>query len=132
MHRGGGSQIQYHHGGREAGVGPQEPTGRHIGVQRDEPYDGHRCHGREYRMQANGSKVGFGIDGPVYTERSVLLARDDEARGSEEAKGQTLHPLRFSDGRRQIPSANQETESPCTCQDESEGGIHEHEFFAPP
>ena len=66
------------------------------------------------------------------TSSTSLKCMVDEARGSEEVKGRTLHPLRFSDGRRQIPSAYQETESPCTCQDESEGGIHEHEFFARP
>ena len=73
-------------------------------------------------MQPNGSNVALEIDRLIDAERRVLLARHEEARGSEETKGRTLRPLRFSDRRRQIPATHQQTETACDRQNESEGG----------
>ena len=69
------------------------------------------------------------IDRPINTERGVFLTCDDEAGDSEETNGRTLRPFRLSGGRRQVPSAHQETEAARDRKDESEGGIHEHEPF---
>ena len=73
-------------------------------------------------MQPNGSNVALEIDRLIDAERRVLLARNEEARGSEEAKGRTLRPLRFSDRRRQIPATHQQTEAACGRQNGERGG----------
>jgi hypothetical protein len=52
----------------------------------------------------------------------VFLTGDDEAGDSEETNGRTLRPLRLSGGRRQVPSAHQETEAAHGRNYESEGG----------
>ena len=121
--------MQYRHGCRNGGEDPQGPTGRHIGVECDKPYDRDGCRDCEHSMQAYGSDVGVDVDRPIDTERGVLLGGNKEARGSEDVKGQALRPPWFSDGGRHVPSAHQETEYARGRQDESEGGIHWHEFL---